>query len=246
MSSSKHRTHSAQAIYLSVADELAEQISGKPTGFRLPSETELARDLGVGRLTVRAALAELERRYVIRRKQGSGTFVSHRIPYPIGRHQPPSWSQSIRQAGFEPEVRTRDWRLLAPPPEVRQAFGPDDAAVALLISRDRYINGELVGFAESYFNTTVVPDLPQRLPTEGSIFTTLECEYGLNPVRGWFGVALDPAPADVAQHLELTGRPPIIAIRSRTDAAALENRTIEFTTSWLRADIFRIEVELGE
>lgn len=45
-------------------------------GERLPSEHALARQLGVSRLTVRRALAELRRRGLICQEQGRGTFVA--------------------------------------------------------------------------------------------------------------------------------------------------------------------------
>lgn len=46
------------------------------TGDRLPSELELARELGVNRLTVRQAIAELRRAGVLTVRQGAGTFVA--------------------------------------------------------------------------------------------------------------------------------------------------------------------------
>ena len=43
---------------------------------RIPSETELAHELGVSRTTIRDALSRLELEGVIYRKQGAGTFVN--------------------------------------------------------------------------------------------------------------------------------------------------------------------------
>ncbi len=43
---------------------------------RIPSETELAADLGVSRTTIRDALSRLENEGVVYRKQGAGTFVN--------------------------------------------------------------------------------------------------------------------------------------------------------------------------
>ncbi|AHM05808.1 Transcriptional regulator, GntR family [Roseibacterium elongatum DSM 19469] len=44
---------------------------------RLPSERQLAQDLGVARNTVREALDQLESRGLIRRRAGSGSFVTY-------------------------------------------------------------------------------------------------------------------------------------------------------------------------
>lgn len=50
-----------------------------PPGGRLPSESELASQLGVSRASVRSVLATLAAEGLIVRKQGSGTFVNERI-----------------------------------------------------------------------------------------------------------------------------------------------------------------------
>ena len=230
-------------LYLGVADTLAARIADMPAGTRLPSEEKLAEELGVSRLTARAALGELESRYLIRRRQGSGTFVSRRIDYTISRDTPPSWSASVREAGRTARIVTTSWRLDKPPPEVRRRMRIGTRRQLLALSRDRYVDGELVGFADTWLDPELVPDLPQALGTANSLHEVLDEHYGLEPVRGWFGVAIDPAPREVANRLGLAGHPPVIAIRSRTDAAARGHRPIELTISFLRADVFRIEVD---
>lgn len=230
-------------VYMGVAETLAAQIADMPVGTRLLAEDKLARDLGVSRLTARAALAELESRYLVRRRQGSGTFVSRRIDYRIARHTPPSWSASVRNAGRTPTIRTTAWRLHKPPAEVRRRMRIGARRQLLALSRDRFVDNELVGFADTWLDPELVPDLPQVLDPAASLHEALDHHYRLEPVRGWFGVAIDPAPADVAARLGLNGHPPVIGIRSRTDSAARDHRAVELTISWLRADIFRIEVD---
>ena len=71
-------------LYRQVRGTVLERIaSGRyAPGDRLPSEGDLADDLGVHRLTVRRALDELSREGRLRVRQGSGTFVAPR-PEPI-------------------------------------------------------------------------------------------------------------------------------------------------------------------
>lgn len=60
--------------------ELAQLIASLPPESRLPSEPELARQMGVSRATLREAMRSFEGRGLIRRKQGVGTFVIARVP----------------------------------------------------------------------------------------------------------------------------------------------------------------------
>ena len=52
-------------------------LRGSPGGTRLPGERELAQNLGVARMTLRAAMDDLVVAGRIARRPGSGTFVTH-------------------------------------------------------------------------------------------------------------------------------------------------------------------------
>ena len=60
--------------------DLSELITKSPPGTRLQSEPELAKQLGVSRATLREAMRTFETQGLIRRRQGSGTFVVGLVP----------------------------------------------------------------------------------------------------------------------------------------------------------------------
>lgn len=60
--------------------DLADLIAKTPAGQRLTSEPELAKQLGVSRATLREAMRTFETQGVIRRRQGSGTYVVGKVP----------------------------------------------------------------------------------------------------------------------------------------------------------------------
>jgi GntR family transcriptional regulator len=60
--------------------DLAALIGRTPAGARLISEPELAKQLGVSRATLREAMRTFETQGLIRRRQGSGTFVVGTVP----------------------------------------------------------------------------------------------------------------------------------------------------------------------
>lgn len=57
-------------------ENLGHIIASTGPGARLPSEPDLARQLGVSRATLREAMRTFETQGLIRRRQGSGTFVT--------------------------------------------------------------------------------------------------------------------------------------------------------------------------
>ena len=60
--------------------DLASLIARTAAGERLLSEPELAKKLGVSRATLREAMRTFETQGLIRRRQGSGTFVVGQVP----------------------------------------------------------------------------------------------------------------------------------------------------------------------
>lgn len=78
----------ARPLYRQVEEILLGRIVGGawPPGHALPSEPELAAELGVSQGTVRKALTELERRHLIERRQGRGTTVTQHDSETARRH----------------------------------------------------------------------------------------------------------------------------------------------------------------
>ncbi|MFE0328739.1 FadR/GntR family transcriptional regulator [Streptomyces sp. NPDC003753] len=74
-------------------DRLREQIAGGhwPVGTRLPGETTLAKELGVGRSTVREALRALAGAGLVQPRHGSGVFV-------IATEPVEDWPTRLRRA----------------------------------------------------------------------------------------------------------------------------------------------------
>lgn len=60
--------------------DLADLLAKSPAGTRLPSEPALAKQLGVSRATLREAMRTFETQGLLRRRQGSGTFVVGQVP----------------------------------------------------------------------------------------------------------------------------------------------------------------------
>lgn len=74
MSNTQER--SSLPLYLRIQEDILRIITQTEPGERMPSEPVLAKELGVSRATLREAMRTFETRGLIRRRQGSGTYVT--------------------------------------------------------------------------------------------------------------------------------------------------------------------------
>lgn len=79
-------TDTKQLVYVQVYEKLYQMVTDGtfPVGSRLPSEPKLAQSLGVSRMTLRQALGLLHDDGLIKKVQGSGTFVTNNKQLPSG------------------------------------------------------------------------------------------------------------------------------------------------------------------
>lgn len=230
--------------YMTVADQVASRIAKLAPGARVPSEHELAGMYGLNRLTARAALQELERRRLVRRVQGLGTFVAPRLEYRIEMEGVPSFTASARAAGADPRTETESLRLVRATSDVRAALRLEPRARVYELHRRRYVDDLPAAQSQTFVNAELVPDLPERLPEDGSLYETLVGAYGMRPSRGWLRAQLTLAEEETARRLGLEGRPFVIHTQTRIDCR-LHAQPIELTRWWLRADVFSLVAELG-
>jgi GntR family transcriptional regulator len=75
-------------------------------GARLPSESDLSKEFGVSRATVRTVLARLEAEGLILRKQGDGTYINEHIQ-DVNTHLGGLWefSRLIESSGYRPSIK---------------------------------------------------------------------------------------------------------------------------------------------
>lgn len=107
-------TLTLEPAYRKVAAALLERITDRSlsAGDRLPSETELARQFGVNRSTVREALRELESSGVLARSRGSKRMM---VTRPGHRHVAEGVSRALSLADVSVQDVWEGLTLLEPP-----------------------------------------------------------------------------------------------------------------------------------
>jgi len=229
--------------YLALADELERFVDGARAGDRIPSEHDLVVRHEVSRLTARAAVQELERRHLVRRVRGSGTFVARRIEYRISGDMPPSWSETVRRAGGEPHRSILGVGRVVAPAHVRAALDLRAGARVVAITRLGTVDGLVADLGTSWVPSDVVDGLDTFLADGGSLYSSLVAA-GQRPRRRWTSARLDAVPAEAASQLELEGRPLVWRIESCNEDDTT-GRPIELVEGWMRPDVYEVTLELG-
>jgi GntR family transcriptional regulator len=205
----------------------------------IPGERDLARMLGISRVTVRKAFADLVAEGILVQRRGSGTFVTPKatsIEAPLSRLT--SFTEDMRSRGIE---TLSDWieRTSAMPT-------PEEALVLALSHGERVSRLHRLRRAKGKPLAIERASLPHRLlPNPDAIETSLYAALaarGLAPVRALqrlHAVALVKADADLLEVPE--GSPALFTVRV---AYLCDNRVVEFTRTHYRGDSYDFVAEL--
>ncbi|MDT7623700.1 MAG: GntR family transcriptional regulator, phosphonate transport system regulatory protein [Pseudonocardiales bacterium] len=231
--------------YLEIANRLAIELADCPPGARVASEPELADRFGVGRAAARSALQELERRLLVRRVQGAGTFVNRRIDYVISHSRPPSWHATVAAAGATPRSQVKSvQRTVLPAGRAEQLDCPAGTA-AYRIVRNFFIDDLLASWTEEWIPVDVSPDLDLAVHAVESIDLVLRQMGRVCPVRAWCRVSFDIPPEDVLRGLRMEASVPVWQVDS-VSRDGETGRGLMASTAWTRADAVRVVVELQD
>lgn len=150
-------------------------------GAKLPSEPDLAAEMGVSRATLRDALRILEDDGLVRRVQGSGTYVTRRLRASNNLDMNFGVTDAIRPAGLRAGIEGgRHWTEPAGASEAGRP-GIDPADDVLVVERVRTADGKPVVMSRDVLPQKVVeghPEIVEHMLT-ASIYMVLERELGI-------------------------------------------------------------------
>lgn len=168
---------------VSVHDELSHRIEhGQvPAGSKLPAETELAAEFGVSRATLRDALRSLESEGLVRRMQGSGTFVTQRVRVANNLDVNFGVTDAILAAGMRAGSEAGRFWLEPAGSSEAERLGVDPADDVVVMERVRTADGRPVVLSRDIFPERLVRDdtgiVEEML--QGSVYEVFERRLGL-------------------------------------------------------------------
>jgi GntR family transcriptional regulator len=159
--------------------DLIEQLN---VGEAIPSERQLSSELGVSRLTVRAALDDLVREGYLVRRRGAGTFVSE--PKIAQELTMTSFTDDMRRRGMRPSSRTLELRVAPAGARLGRLLHVSPSEPIVFATRHRLADGESMAIETIHVRERDVPGLTAADLEQQSFYELLRDRYGITVVGG--------------------------------------------------------------
>src|SRR4051794_24061325 len=227
-------------LYRQVRDSIVRRIADGIwlPGQLLPSEPELAADLGVSQGTVRKALDEMTAENLVIRRQGRGTFVAKhddaRILFQFFRLSPEKGERQVPKSKLVGIGTQLD-------PEAAKHLQIPSGESILVIERLRLLSGavhvsERICVQASLFAGLESHDIPNNL------YELYSRSYGVTVCRGNERLKAVAASEGEARHLGVAQGTPLLEV-DRV-AYSLDGRRVEWRVARCRTDSVHYATEL--
>jgi GntR family transcriptional regulator len=212
-------------------------------GDRLPAEWQLCEEFGVSTITMRRAVAILVAEGLVARLQGKGTFVTSDHAIVQGPPQLTSFTEDLRQRGWEPSARVVSIQTVRAEACVSGRLGLPANAPVTVLRRLRMADGLPVALQTAHLSALQFPGLERFDFSHESLYEVLARQYGVKP-----GNATDTYRAGKVGEEEA----PLLQVETDSAAFRVERlttdstgRRIELVESIIRGDRWTLVLKLS-
>lgn len=228
-------------LYLQLVDTLEIIIrDNMEPNEKLFSERELTQVYGVSRITVRLALQELEKRGLVYKKHGKGTYVSEISNSAVDLSQAYSFTEQMRRIGKIPSTKILSFSTILVTDFIAQQLQISLGNQVFELERLRLADGIPMMLERTYVPVEIFPQLSKERLEELPLYEIFFEDYGqqirLAEEEFYASIALD----NEANLLRIPNSSPVLHLIRKTYND--RNRLIEFTFSIARGDQFRYKV----
>lgn len=206
----------------------------------IPGERDVARLLGISRVTVRKAFADLVSDGLLVQRQGQGTFVARHPPrYELPMSRLTSFTEDMRLRGIATQSQWIDRSEGLPTPEEAMVLALSPGERVCRLHRLRLADGVPLAV-----ELAVIPSqfLPDPMTIAESLYAVLESR-GLRPVRALQRLHAVAVAGANATLLDLDDGGPALFVQRVAFLA--DARVVEFTRSYFRGDRYDFVAELA-
>lgn len=220
--------------------DLAALIAGTPAGQRLTSEPDLAKQLGVSRATLREAMRTFETQGLIRRRQGSGTYVVGIVPViDAGLEVLESLDTMAQRMNLEIRVSDLNVEQVQADKETAAGLDVEEGTYLTRVRRVMRADGRPAAYLIDTLPETVLK--PDDLSTEfrGSVLDFL-ITRGDKLKISRAAISATNAPADVAKPLEIQRDDVLLKFISQLYDTS--GKVVDYSVSYFIPGYFRFHV----
>jgi len=210
-------------------------------GAAIPSERQLSADLGVSRLTVRAALDDLARDGYLVRRRGSGTFVSE--PKIAQELTMTSFTEDMRSRGMKPASKTLSLDVVPAGAQLGRFLHVSPSEPVVVVKRLRLADRETMAIETLHVREALVPGLSGDELENHSFYELLRERYGTVIADGVQTIEPTVTNAEESEALGVPLHSPAFLFERFTRDG--EGNVVEFVHSIYRGDRYRIVTDLS-
>ena len=220
--------------------DLAALIARTPAGSRLVSEPELAKQMGVSRATLREAMRTFETQGLIRRRQGSGTYVVGKVPViDAGLELLESLDTMAGRMNLAVTVSDLHMGPVVADPETANGLGVEVGTPLTRIRRVMCADGRPVAYLVDTVPDEIFKPSDLTVGFNGSVLDFLIARgSGLAMSRA--AISATNAPADVAKALEIQRGDVLLQFISQLYAVG--GRVVDYSASYFIPGYFNFHV----
>jgi len=224
-----------QQLQRGIREAIEKRILGPDDA--LPSERQLAEDLGISRITVRKAIDGLAAEGLLVSRQGSGNFVCTRIDKNFAKLT--SFSEDMRARGRHPRSiwLKRSEGTVTPEESLKLALSP--GTLVYRFHRLRFADDEPMAIEFATIDATCLPSLDA---VDNSLYDALE-QAGNRPVRAL--QRLHALLLNAEQAKLLKAKPADAGLLVERLGYLRDGRAAEFSQSIYRGDTYDFVAELS-
>jgi GntR family transcriptional regulator len=227
--------------YRQVADQIRalmqenKLVSGSP----FYSEAELARELGISKMTVRQAFQNLRLEGLLLVEKGKRPVVgAGRVHKNVQELR--GFSEEMSRRGLKPSSKLLSVRIAQPDANTRGALRLDNSEKVYRIRRLRFAGGELVALETSHLPASLFGGLEKHDLEKLSLYSVLENSYRVK--LAWSEEALEAvlAKKEEAKLLRIAPGSPLFFVRRTVYTP--EDVPVEYCLSLFRGDRYTATV----
>ncbi|MCD5324732.1 MULTISPECIES: UTRA domain-containing protein [Pontibacillus] len=227
----------AAPLYRQIAHKIREEIeSGNwREGEAIPTEKHLSEQFSASRVTIRQAIKCLVEEDLLKRVQGSGTYVNEKkIEHNIFELQ--SFTEEMRRLNKEPINHVLNFQMIEPSEKVREVLQLSEGEKVFYIRRQRLVDDTPYVLEDTYLPVNMFPDLSYQIMS-GSKYDYIEQIRGMKIKESFQEVIPILPDQEVATSLRLDATTPILKIQLHS--VFYDGTVFEYSDIYFKSDEYK-------